>query len=171
MSGERGPEGGGGLPGAIVAWVAWWLICAVLWLLLVDNLHGSELIVGAGIAVIAASSAVGVRQQRRVVLRPRLRWLLRLWRPLAAFPRDTWLVTHALLRARRIEGRFVAMPVSDPQGPHPRDSARRVMMHAAGSFAPNTYVIGTDFDRDLVLVHQLVPTDDPVGDADPLRLR
>jgi hypothetical protein len=45
------------------------------------------------------------------------------------------------------------------------------MIQAAASFAPNTYVIGTDFDRDLVLVHQLVPTDDPVADADPLRLR
>jgi hypothetical protein len=137
----------------------------------VDNLHGSELIVGAFVAFVAASSAVGVRQQRRLVLRPRLRWLLRLWRPVAAFPRDTWLVTRALLHARRIEGRFVAMPVSDEQGPPPRDGARRVMMHAAGSFAPNTYVIGTDFDRDLVLVHQLVSTDDPIGDADPLRLR
>jgi multisubunit Na+/H+ antiporter MnhE subunit len=171
MSARSGPEGGGGLSGAVAAWVAWWFVCAVLWLLLVDNTHTSELVVGAAVAVLGASAALGVRQQRQVVLRPRLRWLLRLWRPVAAFPRDLWLVTRALVHARRIEGRFVAIPVSEARGDTAEDTARRTMIQAAGSFAPNTYVIGTDFDRDLVLVHQLVPTDDPVGDADPLRLR
>jgi multisubunit Na+/H+ antiporter MnhE subunit len=171
MSARTGPEGGGGVRGAVLAWIAWWVVCAVLWLLLVDNTHVPELIVGAGVAAFGASAAVGVRQQRRVVLRPRLRWVLRLWRPLASFPRDTWLVARALVRSRRVEGRFLAIPVSQRDDPPTRNHARRVMIQTAASLAPNTYVIGTDFERGLVLVHQLVPTDDPLADADPLGLR
>src|SRR4051795_8196129 len=133
----RGPGGGGGLRGAALAWAAWWVVCACLWLLLVDNLHRSELIVGAGVAVLAAGAALGVRQQRRVILRPRLRWLLRVWRPIAAFPRDMWLVIKAL-PARRT-GRFVALPAATG-GDDPRGAAQHVLMQTAGSFAPNLYV-------------------------------
>ena len=155
----------------MLAWLGWWLACAGIWMLLVDNTHTPELIVGAFVAAVGAGAALGVRQQRLVVLRPKVRWVVRLWRPLAAIPRDTLIVTRALFRAHRLEGRFVAIPVSDPQGSKTQDAARRTLIQAAGSLAPNTYVIGTDLERDLVLVHQLVPTDDPVGDADPLRLR
>jgi hypothetical protein len=143
-------------------------VSAALWLWLVDNTKGPELLVGAGVSVIGASAALVVRQQRAVVLRPRLRWVLRAWRPLAAYPRDTWLLEKALPRRQR--GRFVALPMHIP-GDDPRSAAQRVAMQTAASFAPNTYVIGTDADRELVLVHQLVPTRSIKDDADPLRLR
>jgi multisubunit Na+/H+ antiporter MnhE subunit len=163
-----GPDGGGGIRGAVFAWAGWWLTSALLWLWLVDNTHVPELAAGAAVAAIAASAAIVVRQQRRLVLRPRLRWLLLLWRPLAVYPRDIWLLVKALPRRRA--GRFVALE-SQPLGDDPRGAAQRVLMQTAASFSPNTYVIGTDVDRDLVLVHQLVPTGDPASDADPLRLR
>src|SRR3954449_4647785 len=105
MSARTGPEGGGGVRGAVLAWIAWWVVCAVLWLLLVDNTHVPELIVGAGVSAFGASAAVGVRQQRRVVLRPRLRWVLRLWRPLASFPPDTLLLQPRLCAPRLLPGR------------------------------------------------------------------
>src|SRR4051812_48925056 len=76
-----GPAGGGGKRGAAAAWAGWWVASWLLWIALVDNLHPSELITGAAIACVSATAAVGVRQQRLVVLRPRLRWLARLWRP------------------------------------------------------------------------------------------
>jgi multisubunit Na+/H+ antiporter MnhE subunit len=163
-----GPDGGGGRLGAVRAWVGWWIVCALLWLWLVDNTHVPELIVGAGVSIIAASGAIVVRQQRLVVLRPRLRWLLRLWRPVLAFPRDMWLLVKAL--PRRQTGTFYTLDVT-VHGDDPRSAAQRVLMQASASFAPNTYVIGTDIERQVVLVHQLVRTDDVERDADPLKLR
>ena len=44
-------------------------------------------------------------------------------------------------------------------------------MQSTGSFSPNTYVLGTDYDRGLLVVHQLARTADPAKDADPLELR
>ena len=163
-----GPDGGGGRLGAVRSWIGWWVVSAALWLWLVDTTHVPELIVGAGVAVLAASGAVVVRQQRLVVLRPRLRWLLLLWRPLLAFPRDMWLLAKAL--PRRQVGTFYALP-SGLLEEDPRSAAQRVLMQTSASFSPNTYVIGTDIDREVVLVHQLVRTKDIERDADPLRLR
>jgi multisubunit Na+/H+ antiporter MnhE subunit len=163
-----GPDGGGGAAGAARAWLAWWVVSAALWLWLVDNTHGPELIVGAGVSAIAATAALIVRQQRLVVLRPRLRWLLRLWRPLVAYPRDMWLLARALPR-RRV-GRFYALETR-LSGDDPQVAAQRVLMQAAASFSPNTYVIGTDVDNGVVLLHQLAPTGSIELDADPLRLR
>jgi hypothetical protein len=170
MDDERqpGPDGGGGIPGAVAAWVGWFVTCAVLWLWLVDTVVGPELVVGAGVAVVGASAALVVRQQRRVVLRPPVWWLLRLWRPLAAFPRDMWLLVVALPRRRR--GRFVAVPAADV-GDDPRGAAQRVLMQTAASFAPNTYVIGTDLERGFDLIHELVDRGTVERDTDPLRLR
>ena len=163
-----GPDGGGGRLGAVRAWVGWWVASAAIWLWLVDNTHVPELIVGAGVSILAASAALVVRQQRLVVLRPRLRWLFRLWRPLLAFPRDIWLLVKALPRRRA--GTFYALSAS-VHGDDPRNAAQRVLMQTSASFAPNTYVIGTDVDREVVLVHQLVATGKIERDADPLRLR
>jgi multisubunit Na+/H+ antiporter MnhE subunit len=163
-----GPDGGGGAAGAALAWVGWWVVSAALWLWLVDNTHTPELVVGAGVAAIGATAALVVRQQRLVVLRPRLRWLLRLWRPLVTYPRDMWLLVRALPVRRA--GRFVSFE-SRVEGDDPRTAARRVLIQTAASFSPNTYVIGTDPDSNRVLLHQLVPTRDVEADADPLRLR
>src|SRR4051794_40495546 len=120
-----GPDGGGGRLGAVRAWVGWWVVSAALWLWLVDNTHVPEMIVGAGVSVVAASGALVVRQQRLVVLRPRLRWLVRLWRPLLAFPRDMWLLVKALPRRRA--GTFYALDAAT-EGDDPRTAAQRVLM-------------------------------------------
>jgi multisubunit Na+/H+ antiporter MnhE subunit len=165
---RSGPDGGGGLAGAAAAWLAWWLASAALWMALVDNTHVPELIVGAGVAIVAASGALLVRQQRRVVLRPSPRWLRRAHRPVVRYVADLWLLTVAL--RHRGAGRFVAIPI-DPGADDPRGAARRVLMQTAGSFAPNTYALGTDYERKLLLVHQLTRGGDPAADADPLELR
>jgi hypothetical protein len=162
-----GPLGGGGRRGALLAWVAWWLICEGLWLSLVDNTHFHELMVGVVVALIGATAAVLVRSQRILVMRPRARWLLNAWRPLAGYVRELVPVTLALVRGRR--GRLVAVSF-DAREEDPREAARRVFAKSAGSFAPNAYVVGADEERGLLLVHQLVPSSDPAADVDPLRL-
>ena len=166
-----GPEGGGGRIGAARAWVGWWVVCAALWLALVDNTHVPEMVVGAAVALLGATAGVAVRQQRKVILRPRLRWLLRLWHPLLlAYPRDVWLLVRAL--PRREPGRFVAVPPVATEE-DPRSAAERVMQQTAASFSPNAFVIGTDVDADVMLMRQLVRRGDDatLDDANPLRLK
>lgn len=165
-----GPSGGGGRPGAVIAWVGWWLGSAALYLVLVDTVVEPELVTGAVIATIASSAAVLVRAQRRVVMRPRAVWLRGLWRPVASYPRDLWTVTRALLARKPVSGALYALPF-EPGGDDARAAARRVLGPTAGSLAPNTFVVGLDPETGLLLVHQLVPSADPSADADPLRVR
>jgi multisubunit Na+/H+ antiporter MnhE subunit len=162
-----GPVGGGGIRGAAIAWAGWWVASAALWLALVDNTHVPELIVGAGVATVAASGALAVRQQRDVILRPRAVWLRRAWRPFFFYGKDMWKLVRVL--PGRGDGRFLAIPI-DPGEDDPRGAARRVVMQIAGSFTPNTYVLGADQEHGLLLVHQLARGSEPVADADPLGL-
>lgn len=165
-----GPAGGGGRRGALLAWAIWWMLSAALYLVLVDTVVLPELVTGAVISTIAASLATLVRAQRRVVIRPRLKWLVGLWRPVASYPRDLWTLTRVLARRRPVSGKLYALPFAPGSG-DPRSAARRVLGPSAGSFAPNTFVVGLDPERGLLLVHQLVPSDDPAADADPLGVR
>ena len=167
---EVGPAGGGGRRGAAIAWVGWWLACVSVYLVLVDTVVLPELVTGAVIAAIGASGATLLRAQRRLVMRPRARWLISLWRPVASYPRDLVTVTRALLRRRPAPGRLYALPF-ESGADDPRSAARRVLGPSAGSFAPNTFVVGFDAERGLLLVHQLVPSADPAADADPLGVR
>ena len=165
-----GPVGGGGRRGAVIAWFGWWVTSMAVYLVLVDTVVVPELVTGAVIAVIGATGAVLVRAQRRVVLRPRASWLAGLWRPVVSYPGDLWAVTQALTRHRPVGGQLYALPFH-PGMDDSRSAARRVLGPTAGSFAPNTFVVGLDADSGLLLVHQLVPSDDPAADADPLRVR
>ena len=172
---QFGPTGGGGIPGALAALALWWVLCAALWLVLVDNLHWAELVTGAVVAMLGAIAAVLVRSERAVVMRPSPLWLVKLVKPVALYPRDLALATRVLLRALLAprnppRGRLFAVPF-EPGGDDPRSAARRVLMVSAASFAPNTFVVGGDDEAGVLLVHQLVPRDDPAADADPLGLR
>lgn len=165
-----GPSGGGGRSGAAIAWVGWWLVSAAIYLVLVDTVVVPELATGAVIVITAATGATLVRAQRRVVMRPDPAWLRGLWRPVATYPRDLWTVTRALVRRRPVTGSLYALPFH-PGTDDARSTTRRVLGPTAGSFAPNTFVVGLDRETGLLLVHQLVPSADPRQDADPLGLR
>jgi multisubunit Na+/H+ antiporter MnhE subunit len=165
------PSSRPGHRGAVRAWVIWWVVLAGLWLALVDTVVTPELVAGAVAAAIAATGAVVVRQQRRVLLRPRAVWLLAAWRPLLASVTDLRLLAVALwrrgVRRRPEEGRLVEVPY-DAVGEDPEAAAHRVLTQALGSLAPNTLVVGVDHERRTMLVHQLVATDDPAAEAQPL---
>lgn len=165
-----GPTGGAGRTGAAIAWVGWWLGSAAIYLVLVDTVVEPELVTCAVIATIAASAATLVRGQRRVVMRPRAVWLVGLWRPIASYPRDLWTVTRALFAPRTVSGKLYALAF-EPGADGARTAARRVLGPTAGSFAPNTFVVGLEVETGLLLVHQLVPSEDPAHDADPLAVR
>lgn len=168
---ESGPRGGGGRLGALRAWAIWWVLCAALWMALVDRVPLDELMTGVVVAALGATAAVVVRQQRRTVLRPRARWLRSAWRPLLALVADLVPLARALwtrgIRRRQEAGAIRTMRF-DAVGDDPEQAAYRVLTTALGSLGPNTIVLEVDAEARLLYAHQLVPTDDPARSAMPL---
>jgi multisubunit Na+/H+ antiporter MnhE subunit len=157
--------------GAVRAWAVWWALLAALWLALVDTVVLPELVAGAVAAAIAATGAVLVRAQRRVLLRPRAAWLRAAWRAFARVPLDLGPLAAALwrrgVRRRDERGALVEVPYA-AVGDDARAAAHRVLTQTLGSLGPNTIVVGVERERRVLLVHQLVPTDDPAALAAPL---
>jgi multisubunit Na+/H+ antiporter MnhE subunit len=141
------------------AWVAWWAVFFALWLLLV-TISWQEVAAGAVAAAIAATGAETVRANDRLRFRPQARWLAKAIVLPPRIMRDTWLLVRVLVR--RIVTReppdsaFRKVPF-EAGGDDARSSARRALVKAGWSAAPNTVVIGVDREENLVLVHQLVP--------------
>jgi multisubunit Na+/H+ antiporter MnhE subunit len=158
-------------PGAVRAWLVWWALLAALWLALVDTVVVAELVAGAVAAAIAATGAVLVRGRREIIVRPRAAWLPAAVPALLRFGPDLLKLASALWRrgVRRgaERGRLVEVPYG-AVGNDPEAAAHRVLTEALGSFAPNSIVVDIDRDRRVVLVHELVPTDDPAAAAKPL---
>jgi len=153
------------------AFVSWWVLCAALWLLLIDRTPTDGLIVGAGVAVGAAAAATLVRSQRVGVGRPQPRWAGALLTQSVRLVTDLWplartLVVRGILR-RPAPPRLSVIPyarVTDDA----HDTAHRALTEALGSLAPNTIVVAIDRDRRLLVAHQLEPTDDVAAQASPL---
>jgi multisubunit Na+/H+ antiporter MnhE subunit len=141
------------------AWVAWWVLCAALWLALVDRTDLAELALGAVVAAIAATGAVLVRRQRARRVRPQASWAREAPRALAGLVGDLPLLVRVLWRRGiRRDGRhgvLVERPL-DANALEDRDAAgRRVGAQLLGSLAPSTVVIDVDVDRDVLLEHRL----------------
>jgi multisubunit Na+/H+ antiporter MnhE subunit len=157
--------------GHVGSWVVWWVLCAGLWLALVDRVAADELALGAGVGTAAASAAVLVRARRQVVLRPRLRWLAGAWRPALGMVADLRPLVRALVSRGVLRhderGALVELPFA-AVGDDPEEAAYRVLTQVLGSMAPNTMVAAVDRERRRVVVHQLVPTGDPRRSACPL---
>ncbi|HEX4805599.1 MAG TPA: hypothetical protein VFU94_06835 [Conexibacter sp.] len=168
---QAGPRGGGGRRGALRAWAIWWVLCAALWMALVDRVPLDELVTGVVVAALGATAAVLVRQQRRTVLRPRLRWLRSAWRPPLALAGDLVPLARALWTRgilRRDETGAIRTLPFDAVGHDPEQAAYRVLTTALGSLGPNTIVLEIDADERRLVAHQLVPTADPARRAMPL---
>jgi multisubunit Na+/H+ antiporter MnhE subunit len=142
----------------VAAWSAGWVFAAALYLLLIDSTDLPELIVGAGISVIAATGFELAREQYIAGETLRLRWLGRLHRPLIKVPSDVAIVSvvalRQLIRRSAVRGQFRAVPFGWADD-DPYAIGRRALAEAMGSFAPNTIVVGVDDDRELILAHQL----------------
>ena len=161
------------LGGAVARLSAWWIVLAALWLVLDDNVSLPELITGAVAAMLGATAAELVHSQNLVRVRVRRRWLTHAWRPILRLLPDTARVMGVLLRQlvlrRPARGSFRAVRFRHGYEKGAYDTTRRALAKAAGSFAPNGYVVGVDAERELLLVHQLEPTGGQTG-LDPLEL-
>ena len=147
----------------IAGWLAWFAVLNVLWLVFISAWVVEEAILGLFSAAIAATAAEAVREQGVAGFRLRLRWLWRVrvlpWRAV----RESGLVLRALLwhvsgRAP-VRGRFRVFPVALPEDPH-EQAAKRALLTAGESFAPNAYVLTIDNRRGVMLTHELVSEDD-----------
>lgn len=150
-------------------WVAWWVSLLGLYLLLVGKLTWPESVAGALAAALGATGATAAALAGHLHFRPHLRWLRQVaglpWRVLA----DCGIVAAALWRAavrrRPVKGEFRTIPF-DPGDESGASAARRALVAAGVSVAPNTFVVVVDREHRVLLVHQLVPSASPSGGGD-----
>ncbi len=141
------------------AWAVWWVLLMSFWVMLDDSTATDELLAGAGAAALGAFLAELVAHQSGLTFRMRPRWLVPALRLPWETARDTVIVFAALWRrlARGEEpaSGFREVPVrygSDT----PEGETRRTLLVGGRSVAPNSFVLGIDADRDVMIIHQLV---------------
>jgi hypothetical protein len=148
----------------VVAWSLGWIFAGALYLLLIDLTSLPELLVGAGAAALAATGLELAREQQLVGESIRMRWLGRVYRPVAKVPSDIWFVSslavRQLLSPRAEVGQFRTAPFKSGQNEE-QEMGRRALAESFGSFAPNTIIVGVDPERELILGHQLRRTGGP----------
>ena len=150
-----------GLSRRLAAWLLWWVLLMSLWVILDNSIALDELLAGAGAAALGACLAEVASYQAATRFRMRIEWLI----PALSLPgqvvRDTVIVFGALWRrlARGEEpaSGFRELPVR--YGSNTAEGKTRRALYVGGqSVAPNTFALGIDRDRDVMIVHQLVVT-------------
>jgi multisubunit Na+/H+ antiporter MnhE subunit len=140
----------------VLPWLATWLALFWLWLLLAGDWNRIEVIAAACAAAVAATIGEIARSRAGVTPRIPLRWIARAWTVPHQVVIDFGIVTAALLRsvAKRkvVRGEFHAHSFPTGEG-----LAVRAWAAWAANFSPNAYVVEIDSDRELVLIHDLVP--------------
>jgi multisubunit Na+/H+ antiporter MnhE subunit len=155
----RGREQGGHLSRRAGAWLVWWVLLMSFWVILDDSIALDELLAGAGAAALAATLAELVGHQAATRFRMRAGWVI----PALGLPgqvvRDTVIVFAALWR-RLAHGEQPPSGFREIPARFGDDSdegvTRRVLLVGGRSVAPNTFVLGIDRERNVMVVHQLV---------------
>lgn len=147
------------------SFVVWWVLLMSLWVLLDDSIALAELLAGAGAAALGAGLAELVQYQAATQFRMRIEWLVPALLLPAQVGRDLIVVSRALWR-RLVhgdvpEGGFRELPVRFGDD-SPEGVTRRALLVAGRSVAPNSFVLGLDRERGVMVVHQLV-ADTPRG--------
>lgn len=150
-----------GLPVArrVGAWLVWWVLMMSFWVMIDDSISTDELLAGAGAAVLAAFFAELVTHQAATRFRMRIEWLVPALRLPGQVVRDMVIVYRALWR-RLVHGEqppsaFLELPARFGDDT-PEGFTRRTLLIGGTSLAPNTFVLGIDEDRDVMVVHRLV---------------
>lgn len=145
-------------------WVGWLAGLLGFYLLLAVKLSWQEAAAGAVAAAVGATGATVVARVGGLHFRVHLRWLRRFirlpWRVLADCGIVTAALGCALVRRRPVEGYFRTVPF-DPGDNRGDSAARRALVAAGISIAPNTFVVAIDREHHLLVIHQLVPSARP----------
>lgn len=152
-----------GRASSLRAGATWTVLLTLVWLGLAGQADLAE--VGLAATVAGATSAVGIVARRRAGahFRPGRDWWDHGPGMVASAFRDCFVLVGALgrrLRGQPVEGTIVTLPC-EVGGDGGRDTARRVLLSFGTSLQPNSYVLGFDEERQLVVVRQLVATDTP----------
>jgi multisubunit Na+/H+ antiporter MnhE subunit len=141
------------------SWLVWWVLMMSFWVMLDDSVNTDELLAGAGAAALAASLAELVTYQAGARFRMRVEWLVPALHLPGQLARDTVTVYAALWRrlahGEQPPSAFVEIPARFGDD-SPEDVTRRTLLIGGTSVAPNTFVLGMDKDRDVMVVHRLV---------------
>ncbi len=157
---RRGPQ----VPAArrAGAWGVWWVLLMSFWVILDDSIALDELLAGAGAAALAAFLAELVAQRTATRFQMRITWVALALSLPGQVMRDTVIVFAALwrrlARGEQPPSGFREIPAGSG-GAGDESVSRRVLLVGARSIAPNTFVLGTDKERNVMVVHQLVMTD------------
>jgi hypothetical protein len=136
-------------------WSLCWALLFPLYLLLVGQVSGQEIVAGVLVAAVAAGSALQVRRLGSRAFRFRLAWLQRAPGLLALLLADLGRVGRFLLGALAGSAHAIGM-VRQPfaaGADAPEECARRGLVVLAASFAPNSFAIG--IASDALLLHRL----------------
>jgi multisubunit Na+/H+ antiporter MnhE subunit len=146
-------------------WLIWWALLTGLYWLLVFKTEPAELVAGAICGAISATGTDLVRRHGSLRFALEWRWLRALlplpWlvlRDTATLLRVLWRV---IVRREDVRGRFVARPFEGAHRRGAKAAGRRAVIKFAGSVAPNSLVVGFADRHDRVLLHELVPNDEP----------
>jgi multisubunit Na+/H+ antiporter MnhE subunit len=138
-----------------------------LWLLFTDTLSLAELLAGAGASAISATLAEVVQHQTDTHFRMRIEWLVPALRLPVEVVHDTAIVFGALwafvARGKLPDSGFHEVP-KQWGGESAEGVTRRALTVVGTSAAPNSLVLGIDRDRQVMVVHHLVPP--PAGTAE-----
>ncbi len=142
------------------AWLIWFVVLNLLWLALISAWVTAEAVLGAFASALAATAAMAVRSQHLIVFKPRRSWLARARSlPLRSVRESGWVLA-ALLRqlagGEPARGRFRNVAVSLPDDPD-EAATKRALLTIGDTFPPNSYVLEIDPERELMLVHELIP--------------
>ena len=164
-------------PARLLTLLCWWALLMAFWLMLDDSFRPDELVAGALAAALAALLATAVTGMalggRAAGAKTADRhggetgWL----RQAAALPgrvlRDTAAVYVALgrmvVQGGPPPGGYTEIPVRYG-GDTSHDVVRRVLLTWARSLAPNTFAVGMDPGRDVMIVHRLAGDPQEEGD-------
>jgi multisubunit Na+/H+ antiporter MnhE subunit len=145
-------------------WIAWYVPLVGLWLAFVGTLDRNEVLLGLVAAAVGATAQELVNAQDLVRFRLEPGWLRDLWRLPWQVLTDSWLLTvvlwRQLARGEAATGEFHTLPFPVAPEDDARANARKALVTAAVSVAPNTYVVGIEGDDGLMLIHRLVPSAD-----------
>jgi multisubunit Na+/H+ antiporter MnhE subunit len=141
------------------SWLIWWVLMMSFWVMLDDSIAFDELLAGAGAAAIAASLAEVVSYQAASRFRMRIGWLVPALRLPGQVVSDMVIIYRALLRqlvhGEQPPSAFLELPVRFGDDT-PEGVTRRTLLVGGVSIAPNTFVLGIDAERDVMVIHRLV---------------
>jgi multisubunit Na+/H+ antiporter MnhE subunit len=149
------------LPAArrVGSWLVWWVLMMSFWVMIDDSVETDELLAGAGAAALAAVFAELVTYQAATRFRMRTGWLGPALRLPGQVVGDTIIVYRALWRrlahGEQPPSAFLELPARFGDDT-PEGVTRRTLLVGGTSLAPNTFVLGLDRERDVMVVHRLV---------------